>query len=131
MGSFVEEAMAKVEAGVKLPEGYYMTWGGEFENQQRAMARLRVVVPMAILAVMALLYLAFGSVRDALLIIMVAPCAFVGGIVTLWLTGTVFSVSAAAGLNTLMGQTVLNCVLLVATFRQLQQEEEQIGRAHV
>ena len=126
MGSFVEEAMAKVEAGVKLPEGYYMTWGGEFENQQRAMARLRVVVPMAILAVMALLYLAFGSVRDALLIILVAPCAFVGGIVTLWLTGTVFSVSAAVGLIALMGQTVLNGVLLVATFRQLQQEEESM-----
>jgi cobalt-zinc-cadmium resistance protein CzcA len=124
MGSFVAEAMEKVGASVKLSEGYYLTWGGEFENQQRAMARLRVVVPMAILAVMALLYLAFGSVRDAFLIILVAPCAFVGGIVTLWLTGTVFSVSAAVGLIALMGQTVLNGVLLVATFRQLQQEEE-------
>ncbi|TLY23525.1 MAG: CusA/CzcA family heavy metal efflux RND transporter [Nitrospirae bacterium] len=124
MGSFVEAAMAQVEARVKLPEGYYMTWGGEFENQQRAMSRLKVVVPMAILAVIALLYLAFGSIRDALLIILVAPCAFVGGIATLWLTGTVFSVSAAVGLIALMGQTVLNGVLLVATFRQLQQEEE-------
>ena len=124
MGSFVADAMAKVSATVKLPEGYYMTWGGEFENQQRAMARLMVVVPMAILAVMALLYFAFGSFRDSLLIILVAPCAFVGGIVTLWATGTVFSVSAAVGLIALMGQTVLNGVLLVATFRQLQQEEE-------
>jgi cobalt-zinc-cadmium resistance protein CzcA len=124
MGSFVAEAMARVKDAVKLPEGYYMTWGGEFENQQRAMARLAVVVPLAILAVMALLYFAFGSIRDSLLIILVAPCAFVGGIVTLWLTGTVFSVSAAVGLIALMGQTVLNGVLLVATFRQLQQEEE-------
>jgi len=126
MGSFVAEAMEKVGASVKLPEGYYLTWGGEFENQQRAMARLQVVVPMAILAVMALLYLAFGSFRDSILIILVAPCAFVGGIVTLWLTGTVFSVSAAVGLIALMGQTVLNGVLLVATFRQLQQEEESM-----
>jgi len=126
MGSFVAEAMEKVGAAVKLPEGYYMTWGGEFENQQRAMARLQVVVPMAILAVIALLYFAFGSFRDSLLIILVAPCAFVGGIVTLWLTGTVFSVSAAVGLIALMGQTVLNGVLLVATFRQLQQEEESM-----
>jgi cobalt-zinc-cadmium resistance protein CzcA len=124
MGSFVEEAMDKVQRAVKLPAGYYITWGGEFENQRRAMARLMVVVPMAILAVMALLYFAFGSFLDALLIILVAPCAFVGGIVTLWLTGTVFSVSAAVGLIALMGQTVLNGVLLVATFRQLQQEEE-------
>src|SRR5207247_7246297 len=85
-----------------------------------------VVVPMAILAVMALLYLAFGSVRDALLIILVAPCAFVGGIVTLWLTGTVFSVSAAVGLIALMAQTVLNGVLLVATFRQSQPEGESM-----
>jgi cobalt-zinc-cadmium resistance protein CzcA len=126
MGSFVAEAMAKVSTTVKIPEGYYLTWGGEFENQQRAMARLQVVVPMAILAVMALLYLAFGSFRDSILIILVAPCAFVGGIVTLWLTGTVFSVSAAVGLIALMGQTVLNGVLLVATFRQLQQEEESM-----
>ncbi|HEV8244121.1 MAG TPA: CusA/CzcA family heavy metal efflux RND transporter [Nitrospirales bacterium] len=124
MGSFVAEAMEKVGASVKLPEGYYLTWGGEFENQQRAMARLQVVVPMALVAVMALLYFAFGSFRDSLLIILVAPCAFVGGIVTLWLTGTIFSVSAAVGLIALMGQTVLNGVLLVATFRQLQQEEE-------
>src|SRR5256712_498525 len=124
MGSFVAEAMAKVAASIKIPEGYYLTWGGEFENQQRAMARLQVVVPVAILAVMALLYFAFGSFRDSLLIILVAPCAFIGGIVTLWLTGTVFSVSAAVGLIALMGQTVLNGVLLVATFRQLQQEEE-------
>ena len=126
MGSFVADAMANVREAVKLPEGYYLIWGGEFENQQRAMARLALVVPMAILAVMALLYLAFGSFLDALLIILVAPCAFVGGIVTLWLTGTVFSVSAAVGLIALMGQTVLNGVLLVATFRQLQQEEEMM-----
>jgi cobalt-zinc-cadmium resistance protein CzcA len=124
MGSFVAEAMAKVNAAVHLPEGYYLTWGGEFENQQRAMARLMVVVPMALLAVIVLLYFAFGSIRDSMLIILVVPCAFVGGIVTLWLTGTVFSVSAAVGLIALMGQTVLNGVLLVATFRQLQQEEE-------
>jgi cobalt-zinc-cadmium resistance protein CzcA len=124
MGGFVAEAMQKVEATIKIPEGYYLTWGGEFENQQRAMARLKVVVPVAILAVMALLYFAFGSFRDSLLIILAAPCAFVGGIATLWVTGTVFSVSAAVGLIALMGQTVLNGVLLVATFRQLQQEEE-------
>ncbi len=124
MGSFVADAMQKVQRAVKLPAGYYITWGGEFENQQRAMARLSVVVPMALLAVIALLYLAFGSFRDALLIILVAPCAFVGGVITLWVTGTVFSVSAAVGLIALMGQTVLNGVLLVATFRQLQPEEE-------
>ncbi len=123
MGSFVGEAMEKVKQSVEIPEGYYLTWGGEFENQQRAMARLAIVVPLAILAILVLLYFAFGSFRDAFLILLVAPCAFVGGIVTLWLTGTVFSVSAAVGLIALLGQTVLNGVLLVSTFRQLQEDE--------
>src|SRR5262249_51956590 len=83
LASFVEEARAKVAAAVSLAPGYEMTWGGEFENQQRAMARLRLVIPLALLLTFLLLFSAFGSVGDSLLILLNVPVALIGGVFAL------------------------------------------------
>ena len=114
MGSFVAAAQAAVSAGVQLPAGYFLTWGGEFENQQRAMKRLSIVIPLSIALIFVLLYQAFGSLRSALLILANIPFALVGGVVALWLAHVNLSVSAAVGFIALMGQAVLNGVLLVS-----------------
>jgi cobalt-zinc-cadmium resistance protein CzcA len=114
MGSFVAAAQAAVAASVTLPPGYFLTWGGEFENQQRAMKRLAFVIPLSIALIFALLFQAFGSLRSALLILANIPFAMVGGVVTLWLCRVNLSVSAAVGFIALMGQAVLNGVLLVS-----------------
>jgi cobalt-zinc-cadmium resistance protein CzcA len=114
MGSFVADAQAAVANGVKLPPGYFVTWGGEFENQQRAMHRLSIIVPLSIALIFALLVQAFGSLRSALLILANIPFALIGGVMALWLTGVNLSVSAAVGFIALMGQAVLNGVLLVS-----------------
>jgi cobalt-zinc-cadmium resistance protein CzcA len=114
MGGFVKAAQAAVTSRVKLPDGYFLTWGGEFENQQRAMARLSVIIPMAVVLIFLLLMQAFGSLRSALLILANIPFALVGGVVALWVTRVNLSVSAAVGFIALMGQAVLNGVLLVS-----------------
>src|SRR5206468_1421633 len=95
MGTFVDEAQARVRNDVKLPEGYFLTWGGEFENQRRAMKRLEIIVPVSILMIFGLLYLTFGAVLPALVVLSVVPFATVGGVFALYLTHTVLSVSAA------------------------------------
>jgi len=96
-----------------------VTWSGEFENQQRAMARLSVVVPLSILLIFVLLFDAFGSFKNALLIVANIPFALIGGIVALFLTGIPLSVSAAIGFIALFGQAVLNGVVMVSVFDQL------------
>ena len=113
MGSFVDEAQARVRREVKLPEGTYMTWGGEFENQRRAMKRLGVIVPISILVIFVLLYLTFRSALPAVVVLLVVPFATVGGVFALYLTHTVLSVSAAVGFITLFGVAVMDGVLLV------------------
>jgi cobalt-zinc-cadmium resistance protein CzcA len=117
MGTFVEEARSKVEAAVKLPPGYSATWGGEFENQQRAMARLQLVIPLALVITFFLLFSAFNSLWDATIILLHTPFALVGGIAGLAVAGMTLSVSAAIGFIALLGQAVLNGVLLVAAVR--------------
>ncbi|SEI77936.1 cobalt-zinc-cadmium resistance protein CzcA [Azotobacter beijerinckii] len=119
---FVEEAKAQVAQKVDLPTGYRVTWGGQFENQQRAAARLAVVVPIALGLVFVLLFSTFRSVRQALLILSNIPFALVGGIVALWLTGEYLSVPASVGFIALLGIAVLNGVVLVSYFNQLQSE---------
>lgn len=114
LGGFVREAQAAVARAVTLPAGYSITWGGEFENQQRAMRRLAVVIPLSVLLMLLLLLEAFGKLRSALLILANVPFALIGGIVALRLTGTNLSVSAAVGFIALMGQAVLNGVLLLS-----------------
>lgn len=123
---FVNEAKNKVEKSLALPTGYRISWGGQFENQQRAAARLSVVVPVALGLIFVLLFATFGSVRQALLILSIIPFALVGGIVSLWITGEYLSVPASVGFIALLGITVLNGVVLVGYFNQLRQEGMQL-----
>ena len=119
---FVEEAKALVAQKVPLATGYRISWGGQFENQQRAAARLAVVVPVALGLVFILLFSTFRSVRQSLLILSIIPFALVGGIVALWVTGEYLSVPASVGFIALLGIAVLNGVVLVSYFNQLQTE---------
>jgi cobalt-zinc-cadmium resistance protein CzcA len=120
MGGVVREMQQRVQAAVHLPPGYYTMWGGEFENQQRAMARLSVIVPFSILLIFVVLFNAFGTVKDAALILLNVPFALIGGILALYLTGIHLSVSAAIGFIALFGQAVLNGVVMVSYFNQLR-----------
>lgn len=119
---FVEEAKSKVAQAVKLPEGYRITWGGQFENQQRAAQRLALVVPISVGFVFLILFSTFGSVRQSLLVLSNVPFALVGGIVALWMTGGYLSVPASVGFIALLGIAVLNGVVLVSYFNQLRAE---------
>jgi heavy metal efflux system protein len=117
MGSFVQEAQAKVDAGLHMPPGYQITWGGEFENQQRAMKRLGIVIPVALIITYLLLFSAFGTLADATIIMLHVPFALIGGVLGLAAAGMTLSVSAAVGFIALLGQAVLNGVLVVAAIR--------------
>lgn len=122
MGSFVEEAKQKIKSNVKLPAGYYLTWGGQFENQQRAMAKLMTIGPIAIGLILLLLFMTFKSIRLALLVIFNLPFALIGGIFSLWTSGLYLSVPAAVGFIVLFGVAVLNGVVLVSHITQLRDE---------
>jgi len=113
LGSFVAEARASVDAAVALPPGYEMSWGGEFENEQRAMERLRLVLPLAIAITFLLLFSAFGNFWDCSLVLLQVPFALIGGVTGLALFGMPLSVSAAVGFIALLGQSVLNGVLVL------------------
>ena len=116
MGGIVSDMRANVARDVKFPPGYYATFGGEFENQQRAMTRLAVIVPVSVFLIFLLLFHAFGTVRNAGIILANIPLASIGGIVALYLTGIHLSVSAAIGFIALFGQAVLNGVVMVSCF---------------
>jgi len=120
MGGVVGEMQQRVNATVQMPPGYYTVWGGEFENQQRAMARLELIVPVSILLIFVLLFNAFGSLSQAALIVLNLPLALIGGIVALYVTGLHLSVSAAIGFIALFGQATLNGVVMVSYFNQLR-----------
>ncbi len=115
-GSFVAEAMKKVDDQVKLPPGYSMTWGGQFENQQRAIKRLKVIVPVSVLMIFVLLFWAFKSMRKALLVILMVPFTLIGGFAGLGLAGLHMSVSAAVGFIAVAGISVQNGVIMVEQF---------------
>lgn len=121
MGSVVADMQAHAK-DIKLPQGYSITWSGEFENQERAMKRLMLVVPLSILLIFVLLFDAFESFKDALIIICNIPFALIGGIFALLLSGIPLSVSAAIGFIALFGQAVLNGVVMVSYFNQLKQQ---------
>jgi len=123
IGGFVAEARAAVESRVQLPAGYTMVWGGQFENQQRAQARLAVVVPLALAAIFLLLYLTFGSVRQATLVFCNVPFALIGGVLALWVSGEFVSVPASVGFLTLIGIAVLNGVVLISYINRLIAED--------
>lgn len=128
---FVEDAKALVTQKISLPTGYRISWGGQFENQQRAAARLAVVVPVALGMIFILLFSTFRSVRQALLILSNIPFALVGGIVALWITGEYLSVPASVGFIALLGITVLNGVVLVSYFNQLRSEGMRLSEVVV
>jgi cobalt-zinc-cadmium resistance protein CzcA len=121
MGSLVEEMQQRVKDRVSFPPGYFTTWGGEFENQQRAMRRLLFIVPVSVFLIFVLLFDAFKSVKNASLILLNVPFAMIGGIFALFLTGIHLSVSAAIGFIALFGQAVLNGVVMVSYFNQLRE----------
>jgi heavy metal efflux system protein len=123
LGTFVAEARQKVKDAIRLPPGYTTEWGGEFENQERAMARLRLVVPLALIITFILLFSAFGGATDATVILMHVPLALAGGVFALGVAGMTLSVSAAVGFIALLGQAVLNGVLVVAAIRGRMEEE--------
>jgi len=118
--SFVTDAQAAVAAQVKLPPGYSITWGGQFENQQRAAQRLMIVVPVALLLIGFLLYVTFGDVYQAMLVMMNVPLALIGGVFALAVSGEYLSVPASVGFIALLGIAVLNGVVLVSHFNQLR-----------
>jgi cobalt-zinc-cadmium resistance protein CzcA len=115
-GSFVAEAMAKVENQVKLPPGYYMTWGGQFENQQRATARLKVIIPISIFLIFILLFWAFRSITHALIVMLMVPFTLIGGLAGLAVAGLHLSISAAVGFIAVAGISVQNGVIMVEKF---------------
>ncbi len=120
--SFVEDAQARIARDLKLPPGYHLKWGGQFENLERATRRLAVVVPLSLLLIFVLLYTAFNIVRPAVLIFLNVPLAITGGLVALTLRGMPFSISAGVGFIALFGVAVLNGVVLVSYILQLRQE---------
>jgi cobalt-zinc-cadmium resistance protein CzcA len=131
LGSAITEAQARVAKNVKFEPGYDITWGGEFENQQRAMKRLTLVLPLSIVLTFFLLFSAFGTVWDALLIILNLPIALLGGLVGLGIATMTLSVSAAVGFIALLGQAVLNGVLVVSAIRARRDRGEDLWTATI
>jgi cobalt-zinc-cadmium resistance protein CzcA len=129
MGGFVAEAKQKIREQVKLPAGYYLTWGGQFENQQRAMSRLMIIGPAAVGLIMLLLYLSFRSISLSLLVISNLPFALIGGVFALTLSGQYLSVPASVGFIVLFGVAVLNGLVLVSRIAQLREEGLELQEA--
>ena len=127
--SFVNEVQATIEANVDLPPGYYVTFGGQFENQQRASARLTLVVPIAIVLIYIMLFATFRSLSQAGLIILNIPFAMIGGVISLYFSGLYLSVPASVGFITLFGVAVLNGVVMVSYFNQLREAGRSILEA--
>lgn len=127
--SYVDDAKADIGANVPLPQGYRIEWGGQFENQQRASARLLVVLPVAIALIFAVLYLSLGSVRASLLILTNIPFAAVGGMIALAVSGEYLSVPASVGFIALLGIAVLNGLVMVTYFRQLREGGMSLAEA--
>ncbi len=129
IGSFVAEAQQKLEQQVKVPTGYWTTWGGTFEQLQSAAKRLQIVVPVALLLVFILLFAMFNNVKDGLLVFTGVPFALTGGIVALWLRDIPLSISAGVGFIALSGVAVLNGLVMIAYIRSLREEGLPLDRA--
>jgi cobalt-zinc-cadmium resistance protein CzcA len=129
LGSFVQEAQQRIEDEVQLPPGYWLDYGGTFEQLESASARLSVVVPVTLLAIIGLLVLAFGSWKDALIIFTGVPLALTGGVLALWLRDMPLSISAAVGFIALSGVAVLNGLVMLAFIRQLWHENGDLMKA--
>ncbi|MGE5410582.1 MAG: efflux RND transporter permease subunit [Clostridiales bacterium] len=126
IGGLVAEAKEKLKEKVKLPSGYYLTWGGQFENQQRAMNKLMIIGPIAIGLILLLLFVTFRSLRLSLLVILNLPFALIGGVFSLWISGLYLSVPASVGFIVLFGVAVLNGVVLVSHISHLHSSSENL-----
>ena len=129
MVGFVNEVRERIAREVKLPQGYYVTFGGQFENQQRASARLAIVVPVSIGLIFLMLFTTFGSVRQAGLILLNVPFGLIGGVISLFVSGLYMSVPASVGFITLFGVAVLNGVVMVTYFNQLRSAGRSLDEA--
>lgn len=129
VGSFVADAQARIRADVKIPSGYWIAWGGQFEQLQSAAERLQVVVPVALLMVFLLLFMMFNNVKDGLLVFTGIPFALSGGIVFLWMRGIPLSISAAVGFIALSGVAVLNGLVMISFIRNLRDEGRPLDDA--
>jgi cobalt-zinc-cadmium resistance protein CzcA len=122
VGGFVAEAQHQVASRVDLPPGYFVEWGGQFENQQRATRRLMVVIPASLGLIFLLLFVTFGHFRQAALVILNVPFALVGGVAALWLRGLNLNLSASVGFIALFGVAVLNGIVMIAAVNRLRRE---------
>ncbi|OOV90061.1 MULTISPECIES: CusA/CzcA family heavy metal efflux RND transporter [Pseudomonas] len=129
IGSFVEEAEAAIATQVKVPAGYWTTWGGQFEQLKEASERLRIVVPVALLLVFGLLFMMFNNLKDGLLVFTGIPFALTGGIMALWLRDIPLSISAGVGFIALSGVAVLNGLVMIAFIRNLREEGRSLSVA--
>jgi cobalt-zinc-cadmium resistance protein CzcA len=129
MGSFVADAEQQIRQQVKIPSGYWTTWGGTFEQLQSATKRLQIVVPVALLLVFMLLFAMFNNLKDGLLVFTGVPFALTGGIVALWLRGIPLSISAGIGFIALSGVAVLNGLVMIAFIRSLREQGMPLDQA--
>lgn len=129
LGSFINEIKTKISKEIKLPEGYFIEFAGQFENQERAMKKLSIIVPIAILLIFILLYINYNSVKDALIVMLNVPFATIGGILSLYLSGFNLSVPASIGFIAVFGIATLNGVVLISYIRQLLQQGLNINES--
>ena len=129
IGSFVAEAEQRIQESVKIPAGYWTTWGGTFEQLQSAAKRLQIVVPVALLLVFMLLFAMFNNVKDGLLVFTGVPFALTGGILALWLRDIPLSISAGVGFIALSGVAVLNGLVMISFIRSLREEGKPLDEA--
>jgi cobalt-zinc-cadmium resistance protein CzcA len=129
IGSFVNEAQVVIKDNVSIPAGYWVTWGGQFEQLISASERLQIVVPFALGIVFILLYMVFGSIKDGLLVFSGVPFALTGGVLALWLRDIPFSISAGVGFIALSGVAVLNGLVMISFIRTLREEGQSLDDA--
>jgi len=122
LGTTIEEAKKVVETEVQLPKENYMEWAGEFESKERATKQLMTVIPVSLILIMLLLYSNFGNVKDTAIAAITIPFAFVGGFISLWITGTVFGISAGIGLIILFGVNTINAIILIAVMKEFMKK---------
>lgn len=129
LGSTIAEAQAKVKEKVTLPDSYRMSWAGEFESQQRATGRLAIIVPISLLMIFFLLYLNFGSLKDTLISLITIPFAFVGGFLSLYLTNTIFGISAGIGFIILFGVGTIDGIILIGVMKDYLRKKVPLRKA--
>jgi len=129
IGSFVNEAESSIREQVKVPAGYWTTWGGQFEQMISAARRLQIVVPIALLLIFVLLFMMFGNVKDSLIVFTGVPLALTGGILALWLRGIPLSISAGIGFIALSGVAVLNGLVMISFIQKLRTDGVRLDEA--